>query len=176
MVVKKIDGVGKDAKTVTNKQGGMQSEVPLAMHLLDAQFLVSILEKQNCKNGYRKREELALIHIAEYMATGNDNNLLFAVGKIEPDYYIAMMKISQVLKEGAEKYEVNNWRLIPQEEHINHAMIHLLASLMGDTQDEHLNHALCRLMMAYSTFRTEGFSYLYHHSQLTKNIGGNEAC
>ena len=70
-----------------------------------------------------------------------------------------MIAIAKVLKYGADRYEPNNWRLIPQEDHINHALIHIIAHLMGDTQDDHIDHALCRLMMALATAPSEGFSY-----------------
>lgn len=57
------------------------------------------------------------------------------------------------------KVDANNWRLIPQEEHINHALIHYLAFILGDTQDEHLEHCMCRLMMAYATQKSPDFNY-----------------
>ena len=34
-----IEGVGKDAEIVTNEKGGKQSKAPMAMHLIDPQFL-----------------------------------------------------------------------------------------------------------------------------------------
>ena len=52
-----------------------------------------------------------------------------------------------------------NWRLIPQEEHINHALIHYYAAMVGDTQDEHIQHCMCRLMMAYATEKSKNFDY-----------------
>jgi len=60
----------------------------------------------------------------------------------------AMLELARVLAYGAEKYDRDNWRLIDEESHINHALTHLFAYLGGDTQDDHLEHALCRLMMA----------------------------
>lgn len=71
----------------------------------------------------------------------------------------ALISIAKVLQYGAEKYRPNNWRLIPQEEHINHALIHYIAYLLGDTQDEHLEHCMCRLMMAYSIPLSSDFRY-----------------
>lgn len=71
----------------------------------------------------------------------------------------ALVNIAKVLQYGAEKYRPNNWRLIPQEDHINHALIHYIAYLLGDTQDEHLQHAMCRLMMAYSMPKSSDFKY-----------------
>ena len=60
----------------------------------------------------------------------------------------ALSGLARVLAEGAEKYAPNNWRLIPLQDHLNHAMMHIFAYLAEDTQDEHLEHALTRLMFA----------------------------
>ena len=60
----------------------------------------------------------------------------------------AMFRLAGVIGYGAERYGPNNWRGIPLEDHINHALMHLFAYLAGDTQDDHLGHALCRLHMA----------------------------
>ena len=79
--------------------------------------------------------------------------------------YMPYVKYNQVLlrkiqqKITGDKYEANNWRLIPQEEHINHALIHYYAAMVGDTQDEHIQHCMCRLMMAFATEKSENFDY-----------------
>jgi len=94
----KITGVGPDAETVTNEQGGKQSKV------------------------------------------------LYAFDALDPKAMFAMCK---VLHEGRQKYgDDENWRKISAREHINHAIIHFMAYLAGDTSDEHLSHAMCRAMMA----------------------------
>ena len=59
-----------------------------------------------------------------------------------------VLEVARILKLGAEKYGKDNWRNIERASHVNHAMIHLLAWVAGDTQDEHLEHAACRLLMA----------------------------
>lgn len=153
-----IDGVGKDAEIVVNENGGKQSKSPMALHLIDGDFLFSI----STFNLPSSTESNAIEDISYYMKnykTDSKMNLRTAITRIEPDIYKALIRIGKVLQEGAEKYEANNWRLIPQEEHINHALIHLVASAMGDTQDNHLDHALCRLMMAHATKVSEGFDY-----------------
>ena len=61
---------------------------------------------------------------------------------------LALLSVGQVLKEGAEKYGVDNWRGIAPDEHINHALVHLYAFLAGDTQDDHVTHAACRILFA----------------------------
>lgn len=144
----KIEGVGKDAEIVTNANGGKQSKSPMAAHLIDPEFL------------QRLTEYGAPIHyIAEFMETGSLYHLEQATRSIEDNNTQVFIRIAKVLQEGAEKYEPNNWRLIPQEEHINHALIHLFAAELGDTQDNHIDHALTRIMMAYATKTSEGFSY-----------------
>ena len=150
MVKKVIDGVGKDADIVINEKGGKQSGSPMAMHLLDPCFLQDIVTLDYTA---------PISSIGEFMETGVKNYIWEAINAIEDDEAKVLMRISKVLKEGEKKYTANNWRLIPQEEHINHALIHLLAAEMGDTQDEHLDHALCRLMMAYATDVSEDFDY-----------------
>lgn len=60
----------------------------------------------------------------------------------------AVLALANVLYEGAKKYGRDNWRGIPVDEHINHAVSHFFAFLAGDDQDDHLEHAFCRAMMA----------------------------
>lgn len=60
----------------------------------------------------------------------------------------AMFAMAKVLHEGAEKYGVDNWRLIPLEDHLNHLLMHTYAYLSGDHSDEHLSHILCRATFA----------------------------
>lgn len=173
MVKPMIEGVGQDAEIITNAAGGKQSKSPMAMHLVDPKFLEQFasnkaeeleyldegdstcideedVEKHSC---YR-----AIERIADFMQTGMECYLQMALDTLE-DEIQQLITIAKVLQYGADRYEPNNWRLIPQEEHINHALIHLVAAVAGDTQDDHIDHALCRLMMALSTKQSEGFSY-----------------
>jgi hypothetical protein len=60
----------------------------------------------------------------------------------------SMFEMTKVLKEGAEKYGADNWRLIDIEDHLNHMLIHAYAYLAGDKTDEHLSHIMCRAMFA----------------------------
>ena len=159
-----IEGVGKDAEIVTNERGGKQSKSPMAMHLVDPMFLKGWV---NHLQPTENRDEV-IDAITDYMLIGNKGALTRAILEIYCikqhttdflDKNGAIVEIAKVLQEGAAKYKANNWRLIPQEEHINHALIHYLAYLMGDTQDEHLAHCMCRLMMAFATEKSEGFEY-----------------
>lgn len=143
-----IEGVGKEAEVVTNENGGKQSKSPMAAHLIPPEFLGEIFGLNE-----------TIKHVAKFMQKKDNLELIFAIRSIEANSVQIAVRIAKILQEGAEKYEVNNWRLIPQEEHINHALIHLFAAKLGDTQDNHIDHALCRLMMAYATQTSKGFSY-----------------
>lgn len=151
-----IEGVGKDAEVVTNARGGKQSKSPMAMHLIDPYFLEQLLFQIDDK--YRPYRE-AIREIAYFMKQKDREFLLHSMIWLNLSECEALVRIAKVLQEGASRYAPNNWRLIPQEEHINHALIHLLAAEMGDTQDNHIDHALCRLMMAYATECSPNFSY-----------------
>lgn len=65
----------------------------------------------------------------------------------------AVFATAEVAKYGAEKYketlQERNYKKIPVEEHINHAIQHLYAYLAGDSSDDHLSHAILRAMFAY---------------------------
>ena len=157
-----IEGVGQDAEIVTNSKGGKQSKAPMAMHLIDPQFLEFWADDR--KEAIKPTDAdwvyyEAIRRIADFMQTGIKGHLLFALDAIEMSELQQVTRIAKVLQYGASRYAPNNWRLIPQEEHINHALIHIIAHLAGDTQDEHLDHALCRLMMAYATEKSEDFDY-----------------
>ncbi len=60
----------------------------------------------------------------------------------------ALFDIGGVFDHGAKKYEKDNWKKVPVEEHLNHALVHIYAQLKGDKQDNHLGHAATRLIMA----------------------------
>lgn len=61
---------------------------------------------------------------------------------------LVMFRIAQIQQLGDEKYGVDNWRRLPERDHINHALAHLYAYLAGDTADDHLGHAVVRAMFA----------------------------
>ncbi len=157
---KVVDGVGKEAEIVTNQFGGKQSKSPMAMNLIDPTFLNSWFNSSNNIN------DRIIWGITDFMKNGDKSVLLDTVYEIQclisgnnTNGCEALVNIAKVLQYGAEKYRPNNWRLIPQEDHINHALIHYIAYLLGDTQDEHLQHAMCRLMMAYSMPKSSDFKY-----------------
>lgn len=61
---------------------------------------------------------------------------------------LAFIAEAGVLYVGAKTYGVGNWKSIPIEDHLNHAMAHIAAYLSGDKQDDHLTHASCRIHFA----------------------------
>jgi hypothetical protein len=61
-----------------------------------------------------------------------------------------VLDMAEILGEGVRSHGLWNWRLIPIDEQLNHAMIHILAWLAGDRSDNHLGHAMCRVMFARS--------------------------
>lgn len=169
-----IDGVGADAEVVTNSRGGKQSKSPMAMHLLDPNFLIDFAKNKaeeleyedegesTCVDGEdidKYRCYRAIEFIGNFMLLGDKIFLQYAMDELNREELQQIILIAKVLQYGASRYKANNWRLIPQEEHINHALIHIIAHLAGDRQDDHLDHALCRLMMAYATEPSEKFAY-----------------
>lgn len=60
----------------------------------------------------------------------------------------ALLAVSAIHKHGDDKYGKNNWRGISVDGHLNHALVHLLAHMAGDTSEKHLEHFACRALMA----------------------------
>jgi hypothetical protein len=61
----------------------------------------------------------------------------------------ALLAAARVLKEGM-KYERNvpdNWRRVPAEEHLNHALRHIMLHQAGDDGEAHVAHAVARILM-----------------------------
>ena len=83
--------------------------------------------------------------IVQNKAGGKQSKVDFAFHLLDAP---ALMSLAAVTQYGSERYARDNWRLIDEEEHINHALIHLYAYMAGDTQDQHLDHAFCRIMFA----------------------------
>ncbi len=68
---------------------------------------------------------------------------------------LALLHIGKIVQDGAIKYAIDNWRLIPPIEHLNHALIHAQAYLVGDREDDHAGHFACRALMFLETTITE---------------------
>lgn len=76
---------------------------------------------------------------------GKQSYVPFAMHLVPP---LAVLNVAKTLAEGAQKYGVDNWRLINSHEQLNHALCHIYAWLSGDTGDDHLSHAACRVLFA----------------------------
>lgn len=64
----------------------------------------------------------------------------------------SLLAVAQVMHEGAEKgYEKDGWRRLTTEDHLNHAMGHIMAHLDGEEEEDHVAHAAARLLMAWAT-------------------------
>lgn len=61
---------------------------------------------------------------------------------------IGLAKVAAVMRKGEVSGRGDNWRSIPVEEHINHAIGHLLSFLDSPTEYHHLSNAGCRILMA----------------------------
>ena len=134
-----FDGIGKDAEIVINEKGGKQSKTIGAFYLVDPTFLYGFFDKYYHEAG----------SIIKYMEGNISKDQM--VKRLLDNYDDALIRIAKTLEEGVTKYPMNNWRLIPEEDHLNHALIHLYALEKGDEQDDHLGHFLTRIMMAYAT-------------------------
>lgn len=67
----------------------------------------------------------------------------------------AMEHIAQSLTHGCNKYGRDNWRLIPRQEHVSHALRHTLLWCVH-RKDEDLRNAATRLLFALSTNDNDG--------------------
>lgn len=61
---------------------------------------------------------------------------------------VATLSVANVLHGGVDKYGVDNWRGIPVNDHLNHAITHIFAFLAGDKREANLPHAAARVLFA----------------------------
>ena len=78
---------------------------------------------------------------------GTQSALPYRFDLVDP---LVMFNLAHILDQGAKSHGLWNWREIPVNDNLNHALAHIYAHLAGDVQDDHLGHALCRLMFAKS--------------------------
>ena len=79
-------------------------------------------------------------------------NIDYQMELIDPH---AILMLGHVLKVGADKYGVDNWRGIPRKEHVGRAIHHLYQYLASDPSENHLANAFTRVMMAMAADRSE---------------------
>lgn len=140
----RIDNLGKDTPLEVNDKGGKQSVTSLALHLVDPVVLSKLLP-----------DDEFIDRVTDFMVLGEPDYLIQAMQVLVNNEIDIVVRLGRTLKEGANKYKPNNWRLIPQEEHLNHALIHYIAYTIGNEEDDHLDHCLTRLMMTYATEPTD---------------------
>lgn len=60
----------------------------------------------------------------------------------------AVIEVGKVMLQGQASHGKDNWRFIPLDEHLDHALLHIMQYLAGDAGGDHLSHAATRLLMA----------------------------
>lgn len=92
------------------------------------------------------RDELThMTPMSTNLAGGKQSHIKRDFTLIPPD---ALAQVARVLHDGAQKYDKDNWKLIPCDDHINHALNHIYLYLAGNMEEDHLPHAATRLLMA----------------------------
>jgi hypothetical protein len=83
-----------------------------------------------------------------------------STGDLAPDLVPpeALLAISAVVGAGSKKYARGNWRKIPANEQIRHALTHIFKYMMGDRSERHLWNALTRLAFAVAV-EDEAYDY-----------------
>lgn len=165
-----VEGMGPDAEVTTNAAGGQQSQAPNAFHLVDPEVALDILDilgrSMTNLDTCQKQEAFEAFKLClDYMLHYESVMLIKAMQLIEPNMFKVLETVAGRLMYGITKgnngkgYKTNNWRLINREEHLNHAMNHMFAIIMGDTQDDHRSAVICRLHMALATKESRNFRY-----------------
>lgn len=147
--------VGPDAPIVENKLGGKQSKAIGVFHLIDPVFMYGIFSD--------KCRKLA-IPVLDYMEGDCPKDEMVARliwNKEDNKKRDIVLMIAKTMEYGIGRYKLNNWRLIPEEEHLNHALIHLFMAEIGNTDDDHIAHFYTRIMMAYATKPSKEFERGY---------------
>jgi hypothetical protein len=80
---------------------------------------------------------------------GKQSDVDYAFSAIPPN---AILAVASVFKQGLLRYGRDNWKKIPTEDHINHAVGHSFKHLSGDRTEAHLANAACRALMALEMF------------------------
>ena len=99
-------------------------------------------------------------------AGGRQSFLLARFDYIPPE---CLLLLAQCVGFGGMKYGVDNWRNIPIEENIGHAMNHLAQFRAGDTSEPHLVNAFTRCCFALSQAVRSGIQGReYNHPQMAE--------
>lgn len=71
---------------------------------------------------------------------------------------MALHRVAQIQHQGDQKYGVDNWRGISEDDHLNHALAHVFAHLAGDRTDDHIGHAAVRMLFALAVHIRPGYA------------------
>ena len=119
--------------------------IPLRVYNSDASFELALKNLEARENSKTSDDRFDDTNKHTNEAGGTQTYLPMRADLIPSD---ALLDVAEVLAAGAEKYGANNWKLISNEDHVNHALVHIYRYQMGDTSEHHLAHALCRLLFA----------------------------
>ena len=63
--------------------------------------------------------------------------------------WLGIIAAARAMKHGMkyEKKKVDNWKGIPAEEHLNHALKHIALFQSGDRSEDHVDHTVNRILM-----------------------------
>lgn len=147
--------VGPDAPIVENELGGKQSKAIGAFHLIDPGFLYGIFSA--------KYWQMAT-PVISYMDGEIDKDDMvdrLIWDREDDEKRDIVLMIAKTMEYGIGRYKLNNWRLIPEEDHLNHALTHLFMAEIDNTDDDHIAHFYTRIMMAYATKPSKEFERGY---------------
>lgn len=146
--------VGPNAPIVENELGGKQSKPVGAFHLIDPVFMYGL---------FSDYWELA-VPVLDYINGDIDKDDMAARliwDKENKQKRDILLMIARTMEYGIGRYKLNNWRLIPEEDHLNHALTHLFMAEIGNTDDDHIAHFYTRIMMSYATKPSKEFERGY---------------
>lgn len=92
-------------------------------------------------------------HIPDPLFSGNIHFIPFAFHLVPVE---GLAKVAAVMRKGERKGR-SGWEKVPVNEHINHAIAHLLGYLSGRRDHSHLANSGCRILMALSLDKTESW-------------------
>ena len=167
-------------ETVVNESGGAQSKIHYTPTLVPGEALRALRRTFiNTNNEWKTRSIESLIdetvEILEILLDSSENKYLEqafglcaraitveeskAVSRSSTVPSEPALRIAEVTAFGKEKYGLNNWRLIPYTDHLDHAITHLWQWQAGDTSDDHLGHALTRLSFSIAMLPEKDWNF-----------------
>ena len=62
---------------------------------------------------------------------------------------LGLQAVAEAMAKGAARYGDDNWRGLPKEVMVNHAIRHLVLWMAGDRSEPHAAHAACNCLMLH---------------------------